>query len=110
MTLGEFEDKVGVGNLLDLGGPIVVFRREEAIDFEQILAGTRLVRLRPLLKLLRGQIRVVGKVDVAGDAGADAELLDLLVVDLKHRGRQTIEQIVEKDRPKRLALDASKQS
>ncbi len=57
---------------------------------------------------LGGQVGVILEPDVAGHAGAHAQLLDLVALDLQDRGRQAVEQVVEEhgaQRPAKMVLE-----
>jgi hypothetical protein len=66
--------------------------------------GGRVRRLGALGQALDAQLGVVFELDVAGQAGAHAQLLHALVIDLQDRGRQAIEQVVQEHGAEGLAL------
>ena len=101
-----------------LRGSIVVLRGKQPVDLQQFLAGAcigspsplprgREVGVkgnrprRPLAQLLRRQVGVIGEANIAGDAGADIELPDRVAVELQHRRRQAIEEVIQEYRTER---------
>ena len=53
-------------------------------------------------EVLRAEPGVLGQIQIAGQAGADAKLADLVALDFQVGGRQAIEQIIEEHGPEGL--------